>query len=114
MQGKADHVQCNNPKAIYLFGPDYQGEYTLSDGGVNPYESWSSDGMLKFTELMGWCKDARADAATVEFEDFIRKRLRADRGITALSSEEQHRNSRRKRPRNNDEEDDMEDLFVNE
>jgi hypothetical protein len=81
---------------LYCFGTNFSNEYSIQDGGVNPYQSWTSEGQIEYENLKTMAKNGRENPNCKELEQWCLNKLRQQNNITASSRAEQRRKKRRK------------------
>ena len=77
-------------------GTSFSNGCSIQDGGVNPYQSWTQEGLTECDRLLTVARNGRNSPNCAELEKWCFDELRTINGITANSRAEQRKKKRRK------------------
>jgi hypothetical protein len=94
--GDPNHDQFKKPNTVHCIGENFHNKYTVKDGGVNTYDSWTTEGQDEHKRLVAMARAGRAREHCKELEDWCLEALRKDNGLVAMNMVEERKKKRRK------------------
>lgn len=96
MEGDAKAEKFNKEDTLYCLGRDFSNPYSVTDGGVNPYQSWNAEGQAEYERLLGVAKTGRETENSKVLEKWCLDELRRKNRLTADSKDQERKKKRRK------------------